>query len=166
MVRFLVRAVLSKETDHLVASHHWFLWSCGKTRRTAPSRSRQRPRKCGQMTERSTFTAHFMAQLVFPRCRLGGIHYSWVHYPASLGDDLWHLWNRRIFKMFRIRHRHFQATHPRHRSVELLESVFHDSRHDLGRDASGFPAFIDDHCAMRSSHGIDDCLAVQRPQRT
>jgi hypothetical protein len=71
------------------------------------------------------------------------------HYSRNLG-------NRRVFKVFRIGHRNFDAADARYRRVKLVEGVFHDPRHDLGRNAAAFPALIDDHRPMRATHGVNN----------
>ena len=165
MVRFLVRAVLSKETDHLVASDHWLRCSCGRQgEQHRPDRGKKRESAANDR------------KVYFHRAFHGSVDFSAV--PSRRNSLLMGSLpgEPRRRSLAPVESPHLQdvsdrasalpGTHPRHRSVELIKSVFHDSRHDLGRDASGFPAFIDDHCAMRSSHCIDDCLAVQRPQRT
>src|SRR3990172_4611247 len=64
------------------------------------------------------------------------------HHSSRRGDYAGRLRDRRVFEMFGVRHRHFRATDPRHRRVELIENVFHNPRHDLRRDATAAPAFV------------------------
>ena len=74
------------------------------------------------------------------------------------------LGNRRIFKVLGIGHRNFNAADARYWRVKLVEGVFHDPRHDLGRDAAALPTLIDDHRTMRSAHGVNKGCGIQRPQ--
>src|SRR3990172_29997 len=78
------------------------------------------------------------------------------HHPARRGDDAGDLGNGRVFEMFGVRHRHFGAADPRHRSVELVKGVLHDPRHDLRRDAAAFPSFVNDDGTVRAAYGVDD----------
>src|SRR5512135_451865 len=87
------------------------------------------------------------------------------HHPSRRGDDARNLRDCRVFKMFWIGHRQFDAANARHGRIELVKGIFHDPRHDLGGDAAAFPAFVDDQGTMRAADGIDDRGRVQRPQR-
>src|ERR1700730_9637109 len=59
------------------------------------------------------------------------------------GDHLGHRRQCELFKVGRIGHRHVLARYPRHRRIEIIESVLHDPCGDFGTDAVLLPAFLD-----------------------
>src|ERR1700730_5389185 len=50
---------------------------------------------------------------------------------------------RKLFQVGGVRHRHVLAGDARDRCVEIIESLLHDARRNLGADAGLLPAFLD-----------------------
>ncbi len=66
--------------------------------------------------------------------------------------------------MFGIGNRHLGAAHPYRWRIQLIEPLFHDARHDLGRDAAAAPALVHDHHPMGLGRRCQNSGLVQWTQ--
>src|SRR5438094_546420 len=83
--------------------------------------------------------------------------------PAHGSDDAIRRRDHEGLQVGRVWHRHVDARQTVGRRVELVERLAHDERDHLRGHTGKRPAFLDDEAATRASHGVDDRLAVERP---
>src|ERR687890_891214 len=66
----------------------------------------------------------------------------------------------------RVRSWDLGAAHPLHGSIERVEGPILDDRRHLARHPEPPPLLLDSHGPVRLLYGLDDCVLVERPQRS
>src|SRR5215208_4781189 len=65
-----------------------------------------------------------------------------------------------------VRPRDLGTAHPLHGSIKRVEGPILDNRRHLARHPEPPPLLLDSHGPVRLLYGLDDCVLVERPQRS
>src|SRR5258705_7961958 len=80
-------------------------------------------------------------------------------------DHFRNRWQRKLFKVCSVWHRHVFSSDAGNRRVEPIESRFHDACGNLGPDTRLPPAFLDSNDAAGLFDRIDHGFGIHWPER-
>src|SRR5919107_1042892 len=89
-----------------------------------------------------------------------------VQNPAGRVGNLLLAGEGHQLEVARVRSWDLGAAHPLHGSVERVEGPILDDRRHLARHPEPPPLLLDSHGPVRLLYGLDDCVLVERPQRS
>src|ERR687889_1989893 len=89
-----------------------------------------------------------------------------VQNPASRISNLLLAGECHQLEVARVRSRDLGAAHPLHGSIERIEGPILNDRRHLARHPEPPPLLLDSHGPVRLLYGLDDCVLVERPQRS
>src|SRR5215213_1958744 len=89
-----------------------------------------------------------------------------VQNPAGRVGNLLLAGEGHQLEVARVRTWDLGAAHPLHGSIKRVEGPILDNRRHLARHPEPPPLLLDSHGPVRLLYGLDDCVLVERPQRS